>query len=178
MKQHVHAADAQHGGVEVVAVKGVLVEAAAGGGVFVDGIGVMLDQVLGGRYEETRRAAGRVADHVLGRGCGHVDHQLDDVARGTELPVLTCGRDLAKHVLVEIALGIAVGHIDFVELIDHVRQHPRCGHHEECVLHVMGVGASALPVPIAPQGFHEGEDPITHGLEHALGGALLEARPA
>ena len=68
MEQHVHAADTQHRGVEVIAVKGVLVEAAACGGVLVDGIGVMIDQVLGGRNEKTRGAAGWVADHVLRRG--------------------------------------------------------------------------------------------------------------
>jgi len=49
---------------------------------------------------------------------GHVHHQLDDVARGAELPVLPGGVDLAEHVLVEIALGVAVGHVDAVELVD------------------------------------------------------------
>ncbi len=88
VQQHVHAADAQHGVVEVVAVEGALVEAAAGGGGLVDGVAVVLDEVLGGGDQEARRAAGRVADHVLGRGCGHVHHQLDDVARRAELPVL------------------------------------------------------------------------------------------
>ena len=43
VQQHVHAADAQHGVVEVVAVEGALVEAAAGGGVLVDGVAVVLD---------------------------------------------------------------------------------------------------------------------------------------
>ena len=101
-------------------------------------------QVLRGGDEEARRAAGRIADHVLGRGRGHVHHQLDDVARGAELAVLPGGGDLAEHVFVEVALGVAVGHVDAVELIDHVGQHAGRGHHEERVLHVVGVGAAAL----------------------------------
>ena len=140
MQQHVHAADAQHGGVEVVAVESALVEPAAGLGVLVDAVAVVLDEMLGGRDEEAGRAAGRIADDVLRGGRGHVHHQPDDVARRAELPVLPGGGDLAEHVLVEITLGVAVGHVDVVELVDHVGQHPSRGHHEEGVLHVMGVG--------------------------------------
>ena len=140
VQQHVHAADAQHGGVEVVAVEGALVEPAAGLGVPVDAVAVVLDEMLGGGDEEAGGAAGRIADDVLRGGCGHVHHQPDDVARRAELPVLPGGGDLAEHVLVEITLGVAVGHVDVVELVDHVGQHPSRGHHEEGVLHVMGVG--------------------------------------
>ena len=144
VQQHVHAADAEHGGVEVVAVEGALVEAAAGAGVLVDAVAVALDEMLGGRDEEAGGAAGRVADDVLRGGGGHVHHQPDDVARRAELPVLPGGGDLAEHVLVEVALGVAVGHVDVVELVDDVGQHAGRGHHEEGVLHVMGVGRSLV----------------------------------
>ena len=60
----------------------------------------------------------------FGVGRGHIHHQLDDVAWGAELPILPGGGDLAEHVLVEVALGVAVGHVYAVELVDHVGQHP------------------------------------------------------
>ena len=178
MQQHVHAADAQHGGVEVVAVEGALVEPAAGPGVLVDAVAVVLDEMLGGRDEEAGRSAGRIADDVLRGGRGHVHHQPDDVAWRAELPVLPGGGDLAEHVLVEITLGIAVGHVDVVELVDYVGQHPSGGHHEEGVLHVMGVGRSLVRVSRLAQRLDEGEHPVPHRLEHPLGRKLLEARPA
>ena len=62
VQQHVHAADAEHGAVEVVTVERVFVEAAAGGGVLVDRLALVLDQIFGGSDEETGRAAGRVAE--------------------------------------------------------------------------------------------------------------------
>ena len=33
---------------------------------------------------------------------------------------MTGGRDLAEHVLVEVALGVPVGHVDAVVLVGHV----------------------------------------------------------
>ena len=178
VQQHVHAADAQHGVVEVVAVEGALVEPAAGLGVPVDAVAVVLDEMLGGGDEEAGGAASGIADDVLRGGCGHVHHQPDDVARRAELPVLPGGGDLAEHVLVEITLGVAVGHVDVVELVDHIGQHPSRGHHEEGVLHVMGVGRSLVRVARLAQRFDEGEHPVPHGLEHLLRRKLLETRPA
>ena len=99
-------------------------------------------------------------------------------ARRAELPVLPGRGDLAEHVLVEIALGVAVGHVDVVELVDHVGQHPSRGHHEEGVLHVVGVGRSLVRVPRLAEGLDEGEHPVAHGLEHPLRRELLESRPA
>ena len=69
-------------------------------------------------------------------------------------PFCPAGGDLAQHVFVEIALGVPVGHVDAVQLIDHVGQHPGRGHHEQGVLHVVGVGGAALAVglPVAAEG--------------------------
>ena len=71
-------------------------------------------------------------------------------------PFCPGGGDLAEHVLVEITLGIAVGHVDVVELVDHVGQHPSSGHHEEGVLHVMGVGGCLVGVPRPAHRLDEG----------------------
>ena len=136
--------------------------------------------MLGRGDEEPGRAAGGVADDVLGCGVGHLDHELDDVPRRAELPVLPGGGDLAEHVLVQIALGVAVGHVDGVELIDHVGEHTRRGHHEQGILHMMRVGAGAFGVVVAigAEGFDEGEDLRLHRLKHLLRRSLLEPRPA
>ena len=78
-------------------------------------LGVVLAQVLAGGHEEAAGAARRIADHVLRRRRGHLDHQPDDVARRAELAVLPGGGDLAEHVLVEVALGVAVLHRHVVD---------------------------------------------------------------
>ena len=180
MQQHVHAADTEHRAVEVVAVEGVVVEAAAGGGVLIDGVAVVFDQILRGGDEVARCAAGRIADHIFRGGRTHVHHQLDDVARGAELPVLPGRSDLAEHVFVEVTLGVAVGHVDVVELINDVRQQVGRGHHEEGVLHVVGVGRTTLAIgsPPMPECLHEGEHVVAHRLKHLLWRNFLEARPA
>ena len=46
MQEHIHAANAKHGGVEVVAVEGPLIEPAARLGVFVDVVTVVFDEML------------------------------------------------------------------------------------------------------------------------------------
>ena len=48
----------------------------------------------------------------VGVGCDHLDHEPDDVARRAELAVLPGRGDLAEHVLVKIALGVALLHRD------------------------------------------------------------------
>jgi hypothetical protein len=97
-----------------------------------------------------------------------------------ELPVLPGGGDLAEHVLVQITLGVAIGHVDGVELIDDIGEHARRGHHEKGIFHVMRVGARALGVVVAvgAEGLDEGEDLGLHRLKHLLGSSLFEPRPA
>ncbi len=108
-------------------MEGAFVETPTGGVVTIDGMAVVGDQMLGGGNKKTGGAAGRVADHVPGGGRGHLHHQLDDVARGAELPVLSGAGDLTEHILVKIALGVGIGHLNTVELIDDVGQYPGAG---------------------------------------------------
>ena len=56
---------------------------------------------------------------------GHLHHQLDDVARRAELAVLPGAGDLAEHVLVEVALGVAVLHRDVVDHVHDLGQQRR-----------------------------------------------------
>ena len=64
------------------------------GGFVPEDIRMVLAQVFAGGHQEAGRAAGRVADDVLRRGRGHLDHELDDVAAASELAVLPRGGDL------------------------------------------------------------------------------------
>ena len=99
-----------------------------------------LAQVLAGRDQKARRAAGRVADDIVRLRRRQLHHQLDDVARRAELAVLTGAGDLAEHVLVHVALGVAVLHRHVIEQIDDLRQQGRRRNGEARVLHVMRVG--------------------------------------
>ncbi len=129
-------------------------------------------QVFAGGDEEARRAARGIADDVLRRGGGQLDHELDDMARGAELAVLPGARDLPQHVFVEIALGVAVLHW---HLVDHVHDlGEQCGRRdgEPRVLHVMRVGRV-----VAAERAQEREDVVVDHGEHFLRLEMLEPRP-
>jgi hypothetical protein len=139
VQRHVHAADAQHGVIEVVTVKHVVVEMFAADGIAQD-FRMLFAQIFARGHQKTASAAGRVANHVLGVGCCQFHHQPDDVARGAELAVLPGAGDLAEHVFVQVALGVAVFHRHMVEHVHHLGQQRRSGDGEACILHVVGVG--------------------------------------
>ena len=139
---------------------------------------VALAQVLARRDQEARRTAGRVADDVGGLGRGQLHHQPDDVARRAELPVLSGGGDLAEHVLVDVALGVALLHRHLVEQVHHLGQQRRSRDGEARVLHVVrvgGVGTAELPGQVSAQ---IREEVLPHHREHLGRGEVLEARPA
>ena len=71
---------------------------------------------------------------------GQFDHQLDDVARGAELAVLPGAGDLAEHVFVEVALGVAVLHRHVVDHVHDLGEQRGRGDGEARILHVMRVG--------------------------------------
>ena len=151
---------------------------AAGGGVLVDGVAVVGGEVFRGGDEESGGAAGGITDLVLGRGGGHVHHQADDVARAAELAVLPGAGDFPEHVFVEVALGVAVGHVDGVELVHDVGEDAGGGHHEGGVLHVVAVSAATLATRGPAEILDEREGFIPHAGEHFLRGGFLEAGPA
>ena len=103
VQQHVHTADAQHRVVEVETVEQPVMEVFALPRV-VQQLRVAFAQVLARRNQKACRTTGRVAHHIGGLGRGELHHQTDDVPRRAKLPVLPGGGDLAKHVLVDIAL--------------------------------------------------------------------------
>ncbi len=172
VQEHVHAADAQHGVVEIEAVEHGLVEVLAQLAV-VQEVGLALAQEFAGRDQKAGSAAGRVADQIGGLRRGHLDHEADDVAGRAELAVLPGAGDLAQHVLVEIALGVAILHGHVVEQVHHLGQERGRGNGEARVLHVLGIGRA-----VAAQVAQERKDVLADYLVHLGRGEVLELAPA
>jgi len=97
-----------------------------------------------------------------------------------ELAILSSRGDLAQHVLVEVSLGVCIGHFDTVQLIDHVGEYPWGRHDEDGILHVLGVGrvGFALLSILQAQVLDEREDLILDRVVHLLRSSFLETRPA
>ena len=101
---------------------------------------VVIADVLPCRHQEPTRPARGVTDRVIWLRGGHLDHQLDDVPRRSELAVLPRGRDLGEHVLVDIALGVSIHHWDRVEPVHRLLKQRRSGNGETGPAHVLGMG--------------------------------------
>ena len=156
VQQHVHAANAQHGVVEVEAVEQAVVEVLAQLRV-VQQLGVALAQVLARRDQEARGTASRVADDVGGLGRGELHHEPDDVARRAELPVLSGGGDHAEHVLVDVALGVAflqsllfVAHFALLEPFRLDRSESGTARPDEATRGLAARGLLRAPAPVDP----------------------------
>ena len=106
----VHQRQAHHVGRDVVALE-VLREAAlfvGRQGAVALGVGVGLEDVLVGRDQEPGGAAGRV-EHGLGLlRVDDFDHEVDDVARGAELPGVALGAEHGEQILEGVAEAFAV----------------------------------------------------------------------
>ena len=117
----VHQRQAHHVGRDVVALE-VLRQAALVVGrqrAVALGVGVGLEDVLVGRDQEAGGAAGRV-EHGLGLlRVDDLDDEIDDVARGAELPGVALGAEHGEQILegVAQALGVVVA-----ELVDDLEE--------------------------------------------------------
>ena len=171
MQKQVHAADAQHGGVEVEAVEEISVEVLALFGIMEE-VGVMAAQRLAHGYQKARCAAGRIADHILGRGLSQLHHQLNNVARRAELAVLPGSGDLREHVLVEVALGVAPMHGKRRNEVNHLDQQRRRRDGEAGVLHVLGVGGT-----VTAQGAEKRKDMLANQIEQLPRLKILKLGP-
>ncbi len=116
VKEHVHAADAEHGVVEVEPVKQVVME------VFTElripqRRTMVSSQILACRDEKPCGAARRVAEHIRRLRSDEFDHRFDDVPRRAKLAVLPRRGDLPEHVFVEVALRIPILHRHVVDQV-------------------------------------------------------------
>ena len=71
-------------------------------------------------------------------------HEADDVPRRAELAVDAGRGQLAEQVLVEVALGVALGERQLVDHVHRRDQQARLLDHELGVLHVLGEGRAAV----------------------------------
>ncbi len=110
---------------------------------------------------------------VLGRRLHQFDHRGDDVPRRAELAVLAGGGDLAEHVFVDVALGVAAAHVELVELVDHLGEEGGARHLEPRVAHVARIGRT-----VTAQRAQEREDVLVDDAEHLARLEILELRPA
>jgi hypothetical protein len=134
---------------------------------------VLLPQVLPGGDQEAAGAGGRVADHVLRRRRGQRDHEPDDMPRRAELAVLPGRGDLSEHVLVDVALGVPVGHFDGVELGDNLAEEVGVRKAKAGVLHVPAVAR-----PLIAESAQEGEDVLVDDAELLARLKVFEPGPA
>ena len=95
------------------------------------------------------------------------------MARRAELAVLPGGRDLAEHVFVDVALGVAIVHPHRVELLDGFSEQRRRRDPEPRILHVLAE-SRAFPAERA----QERKDMLVDNLEHFARLEKLEPRPA
>lgn len=133
--------------------------------------------VLAGGDQEASGATGRVADLVAWLGCGHVHHQLDDVARGAELAVDPGRGHLAQQVLVQVAVGVAVGHRNAVEHVNDLAQQGGGRDGEPSVAHVLGVGGT-VSAELGAQPFQIVEDRARDGGVHHVRRGVPKPGPA
>ena len=103
--------------------------------------GVMLAQIFAGRDQEAAGAA-RPDRRSRPRASAATSSTIsrDDVARRAELAVLAGRGDLRQHVLVDVALGVAVAHVELVELVDDLGEQRRARDLEAGVAHVARIG--------------------------------------
>jgi hypothetical protein len=132
---------------------------------------VVLPDVLARRDEKAARAAGRITNHVVGLWLRHLDHEADDVAGRAELAVLTRRGDLAEHVLVEVALGVAVLHRNLIHHVYNFCEKRGSWDREPGILHVACISA------VAAKRSQEREDVLADHLVHLSGRHMLEAAP-
>ena len=134
---------------------------------------MVVAQVLASDDQETAGSGCGIADDILRSRLHQFDHQLDDMARGAELAVLAGAGDLAQHVLVDIALGVAIGHRHLVELLHDLCEQRRRWNAEASFLHVRAGGALG-----ADHLADEWEDVLIDDVEHRAGFEALEVLPA
>ena len=108
----------------------------------------------------------------------HVDHELDDVARRAELAVLASGGNAREHVLVDVALGVAVVHLDGVETLDRPPEQRRGRDREAGVFHILHVRIARSEVASLGRFPQKGEDRLADNRVHLLVAQVLESRPA
>ena len=125
-------------------------------------------------HDEASRTHSWVAYGVVQVRLHHIDHHTDDMARSTELTVVTACGHLAQHIFVHIAHRVAVIHIKPVDPLDNLDQRTSVRNQEGGVIHKAAVSRFLTVV----QRLDEHEHILGYGREHRFGFLVLEYMPA
>ena len=139
VEHQVHGRNTEHGLVHVEAVEHVALVVVPF--LIGHGVSVVVVDVFGGRNEESRGAAGGVADAVFRGGPKELNHHFPDVLRGAELSILAGGGEFPQHVFIQVALHVFVFQVvsvQFFQAGDDFFQYLRGRNHESGIGHVGG----------------------------------------
>ena len=121
MKQEVHGSDTKHCLVGIITIDHARLDMVSLFAYIHCRLIVLLD-VLDSFYKETGRTHGRVADVILGSWFHHLHNHADDVARSTELTICARCCHLAKDILIHIAHGITIVHVESINTVNNLCQ--------------------------------------------------------
>ena len=126
---------------------------------------VVLLDILCSLHNEAGTTHGRVANSVAERRAHEFDHHADDVARSAKLPVVATCRHLSKHILIDIAHGVAIVHIEVVDAFDDFGQCARALDEKSCVSHKTTI-CTLLPLS---EILDENKHVAAYGVIHLIG---------
>ncbi len=141
---------------------------------FVELVGVILPQVFHHAYQETGRSGSGITDQLVCFGLHHINHHADNMLGRAKLPVDTGRRELGEQVLVEVALGVPVIELNFIEHLHHpVKQLWRVD------LEVRVPHGLCKQAPFSADGFDKVKHPsfLPEQAEHLLGVFVFEDIP-
>ena len=133
---------------------------------------VLLD-VLDCFNKETGRTHGWVADIILWSRFHHLYNHADDVARSTELTICARCCHLAKDILIHIAHGITIVHVERVNAINNFGKGTGIWNKEDSRLHVTAICRFLTSTDM----LDKLKDTLTNYLEHVFCTKVLEHMP-
>ena len=174
MQQHIHSTYTQHSGICVVTSEHL-------GLVILQFFSVhhhvfLMDfNIVSCFNKETCTTHSWVANRILlpKRRFHHFHHHTDDMSRSSELSVLTFFCHLAKDVLIDIAHGISVVHVECIHLFYQRLQYTRFVNKENCIPHKASISSFFSVANF----LYKRENIVTYHVEHVFCAHFLENLP-
>ena len=173
VEHKVHSTDTKHCGVGIKTVQKTTLIVLHILGVKQLLLAVLLN-ILSTLDNKTRRAHSRVADSILNSGLHKLDHHLDNMARGTELSIITTRSHLAQDILIYIAHSVTVVHIQSINALDNLNKCAWVLNHKGSVSHKSTICRLLASVKI----LDKGKGITTNDAIHLLSLLILEHTPS
>ena len=107
---------------------------------------MVLVKILARSYQKPGCSHGWVAYNVIFLRLHHLHHHFNYVARRTKLSVSSGSCNFRKQVFVQIAFGVAVLHLYFINLLHYHVEQTWCGDHKFCIFHVLRKHTTSAPI--------------------------------